>query len=71
MVCLTGGYNLFHIRAGDRCASGIVGIAENQKIQVIVELSAQLFCVDLKIAVFTQRVVQTGTAAQSDIPFIF
>ena len=57
---------LLHNRSGR-----VIGIAEYQKIYPLCEMAAKIIGIHLKVILFFQRIIEGGTSAQSDFPFIF
>ena len=58
-------------RAGDGCASGIVGIAEYEKLKFPVQAAEKIRHIHLEILFFFQRIVRSASAGEGDGPLIF
>ena len=67
----TGIQNAAHVFGSYGCGGWIVGIAQYQQVDGIVQIAAEFVHIDLEIIFLTQRIVYGGAAAKGNLPFIF
>ena len=63
--------DLPHVFSGDSGGGRIIGIAQHQQIQTVVELAAEIFYVHLKMVFFLQGIIEGVSSFQGNLPFIF
>ena len=62
--------DLPHVYSGDSGGGRIVGIAQHQQIQAVVELVAEILYVHLKIVFFLQGIIEGVASFQRNFPFV-